>query len=78
MNKLSAANIGATISDREEIIDRVAALVPSLAQRAEQVEKTRTIHPDTVQVFWDTQLWSIMKPKRYGGLIAVALMSATG
>ena len=48
MNKLSAANIDATIPDREEMIDRVAALVPSLAQRAEQVEKTRTIHPDTV------------------------------
>jgi len=50
------------------MIERVATLVPSLAERAEQVEKTRTIHPDTVQEFWDTQLWSIMKPKRYGGL----------
>ena len=68
MNKSSSANINQTVPDREEMIKRVAALVPSLVERAEQVEKTRTIHPDTVQEFWDTQLWSIMKPKRYGGL----------
>ena len=68
MKKSSAAKIDRTTPDREEMIERVTALVPSLAQRAEQVEKTRTIHPDTVQEFWDTQLWSIMKPRRYGGL----------
>ena len=68
MKKSSAAKIDRTTPDREEMIERVTALVPSLAQRAEQVEKNRTIHPDTVQEFWDTQLWSIMKPRRYGGL----------
>jgi 3-hydroxy-9,10-secoandrosta-1,3,5(10)-triene-9,17-dione monooxygenase len=68
MKKSSAAKIDRTTPNREEMIERVTALVPSLAQRAEQVEKTRTIHPDTVQEFWDTQLWSIMKPRRYGGL----------
>ena len=68
MKKSSAAKIDRTTPNRKEMIERVATLVPSLAERAEQVEKTRTIHPDTVQEFWDTQLWSIMKPKRYGGL----------
>ena len=68
MNKSPSTNIDRTVPDREEMIERVAALVPSLVERAEQVEKTRTIHPDTVQEFWDTQLWTIMKPKRYGGL----------
>ena len=54
--------------DREEIVARAAALTPVLAARAEHVEKTRTIHPDTVRDFWDTDLWIALKPKRYGGL----------
>jgi hypothetical protein len=66
MNKSSSGNIDRTVPDREEMIERVAALVPSLAERAEEVERASTIHPDTVQEFWDTQLWTIMKSKRYG------------
>lgn len=54
--------------DRAEAIARADALIPALAARAEEVEKTREIHPDTVRDLWDTQLWSILKPKRYGGL----------
>ena len=52
----------------EEMVERAAALTPKLAARAEEVEKTRVIHPDTVRDLWDTQLWSAVKPKRYGGL----------
>ena len=52
----------------EEMVARAAALTPVLAERADHVEKTREIHPDTVRDFWDTQLWSIVKPRRYGGL----------
>lgn len=54
--------------DREEIVARAAALTPVLAARAEHVEKTRTIHPDTVRDLWDTELWVALKPRRYGGL----------
>jgi 3-hydroxy-9,10-secoandrosta-1,3,5(10)-triene-9,17-dione monooxygenase len=54
--------------DREEMVARAAAMTPRLAARAEHVEKTRMIHPDTVEEFWETRLWSAMKPKRYGGL----------
>lgn len=54
--------------DREEIVGRAAALTPVLAARAAEVEKTRVIHPDTVQDFWDTDLWIALKPRRYGGL----------
>ena len=52
----------------QEMVERAAALTPKLAARAEEVEKTRIIHPDTVRDLWDTQLWSAVKPKRYGGL----------
>lgn len=56
------------IPGREEMVARAAALTPQLAERAVEVERTREIHPDTVKDFWDTRLWSILKPRRYGGL----------
>lgn len=52
----------------EEMVERAAAMTPRLAARAEEVEKTRVIHPDTVRELWETQLWSAVKPKRYGGV----------
>ena len=53
---------------REEMIERAIAMTPKLAARAAFVEDTRTIHPDTVKDLWDTHLWSILKPRHYGGL----------
>ena len=35
--------------DYQEMVERAAALTPKLAARAEKVEKTRIIHPDTVR-----------------------------
>ncbi len=52
----------------EEMVARAAALTPKLAARADEVEKTRVIHPDTVSDLWETRLWQAVKPKRYGGL----------
>ena len=52
----------------EEMVARAAAMTPVLAGRADEVERTRAIHPDTVRDFWDARLWSIVKPRRYGGL----------
>ena len=56
------------VPGREEMVARAAALTPRLAERAGEVERTREIHPDTVEDFWETGLWSILKPRRYGGL----------
>ncbi len=52
----------------DEMTACAAALTPVLAERADHVENTRMIHPDTVRDFWDTRIWSILKPRRYGGL----------
>jgi 3-hydroxy-9,10-secoandrosta-1,3,5(10)-triene-9,17-dione monooxygenase len=54
--------------DRHEMVARAAAMTSILAARAEHVEQTRMIHPDTVQDFWDNDLWIVLKPRRYGGL----------
>jgi len=68
MAKVTTIGAASSQPDREEMLARAAAMTPRLLERAEHVENTRMIHPDTVQDFWDTQLWSILKPKRYGGL----------
>ena len=52
----------------EEMVARAVALTPKLAARADEVEKTRVIHPDTVSDLWETRLWQAVKPRRYGGL----------
>jgi len=65
------SEVTATVSvapSREEMVERAIAMIPKLAERAALVEDTRTIHPDTVKDLWDAQLWSILKPRRYGGL----------
>ena len=57
-----------TYPSRLEIVNRAAALTSVLAERAPFVEKSRKIHPDTIEDFWKNQLWTAVKPKRYGGL----------
>ena len=65
---MQAVSEAGQIPGREEMVARAAALTPRVAERAEEVERTREIHPDTVEDFWKTGLWSILKPRRYGGL----------
>ncbi len=65
---MQAVSEAGQIPGREKMVARAAALTPRVAERAEEVERTREIHPDTVEDFWETGLWSILKPRRYGGL----------
>ena len=53
---------------RLEIVNRAADLTSILAERAPFVEESRKIHPATIEDFWENQLWTAVKPKRYGGL----------
>lgn len=68
MADTAGAEPAAGTPGHDEMVARAAALAPTLAERAEHVEKTREIHPDTVEDFWETRLWSVLKPARYGGL----------
>ena len=47
-----AVSVGDDTVSYEEAVERAAALPPNLAKRAEEVEKTRKIHPDTVKDLW--------------------------
>jgi 3-hydroxy-9,10-secoandrosta-1,3,5(10)-triene-9,17-dione monooxygenase len=50
------------------MVARAWALAPVLRERAEETERLRRIHPDTVRDFHDARLWRIHQPRRYGGL----------
>ena len=68
MAEASAIAVTDDTPSYEEMVERAAAMTPKLAARAEEVEQTRVIHPDTVKDLWETRLWSAVKPKRYGGV----------
>ena len=54
---------------REEIIDRAAALVPVLRDRAAEAEQLRRIPDETIADLHEAGLWRILRPERYGGWI---------
>ncbi len=68
MAEAPAIIAGLATPSREEMVERAHAMTAKLAARANDVERAREIHPDTVKDFWDTRLWTALKPKRYGGL----------
>ena len=68
MAEAPAIVAGSDTPSREEMVERAHAMTARLAARANDVERTREIHPDTVKDFWDTRLWTALKPRRYGGL----------
>lgn len=52
---------------REEMLQRARDLVPTLLERADETEKMRRIHPDTVRDMHDLGLWRILTPAKWGG-----------
>ena len=53
--------------DRQELLDRAAALVPVLRQRAAQAEELRRIPENTVADFHAAGILRAAQPKRFGG-----------
>ncbi len=52
---------------RSELIDRAAALVLTLRERANKVEQLRCIPDETIADLHETGLWRILRPTCYGG-----------
>jgi alkylation response protein AidB-like acyl-CoA dehydrogenase len=52
----------------DEIVGRARDLVPTIAARAEETERLRAPHDDTIRELIDAELFSILVPKRWGGL----------
>lgn len=65
---MATAQAKLDLPDRDEMIRRARGLVPKIKERADETERLRQMHPDTVQDLHDTQLWRVHQPIKYGGL----------
>lgn len=52
---------------KEELLERVRALLPAIAARAEQSELERKPHADTIQELIDAEVFQLLVPKCFGG-----------
>ena len=50
-----------------ELLERVNALLPGIAARAQQVEADRRPHDDTIRELVDADIMRMLVPKRFGG-----------
>lgn len=54
---------------RQDLIDRAAALVPVLRERADETERIRRIPDATISDLHAAGLWRILRPVRFGGYL---------
>ena len=54
---------------RKKLIERAAALVPALRERAIKTEELRRIPDENIADLKDAGLWRILRPECYGGYI---------
>src|SRR5579872_4091501 len=52
---------------REGLIERAAALVPRLKERAAATSAARQIPAETIKDLWDAEICYLLKPKKFGG-----------
>src|SRR5579871_3202360 len=57
----------ATRPTTEDLLQRAAALVPTLRERASQIEKAGQVSPENVQMLVDAGLLRVCTPVRFGG-----------
>ena len=51
----------------QSLLRKARTLAPTLRQRAATANQARRISSETIQDFWDTGLWYLLKPKKFGG-----------
>lgn len=52
---------------RDALIERARILVPELRKRALETSRARTLPKQTIDDFWNANLWHLLKPKKFGG-----------
>ena len=52
---------------RAELVQRATGLVDAIAARADETERLRKLHPDTVEDLQTSGLWAVFRPFRYAG-----------
>lgn len=51
----------------QDLVDRAAAMLPALRERAQSCENDCKVHDDTIRDFQEAGFFKILQPKRYGG-----------
>jgi alkylation response protein AidB-like acyl-CoA dehydrogenase len=51
----------------ESLRERAARLIPTLRERAVATSKERRVSDQTIRDLWDADLFSLLKPKKFGG-----------
>ena len=64
---MAEGGLKAAVPSREELVRRAAELVEPIAARADETERLRKLHPDTVEDLRNAGLWGVHRPYRYGG-----------
>ncbi|MFF0633346.1 3-hydroxy-9,10-secoandrosta-1,3,5(10)-triene-9,17-dione monooxygenase oxygenase subunit [Nocardia sp. NPDC004151] len=54
----------------QEIIDRVAAVLPALRERVQETERLRRIPDQSIKDLQETGFFTLLQPRRWGGLAA--------
>ena len=67
MNVVAIDKSAETVPSSEELVERARALVPMLRQRADEVERARSVPADIIQAFKDAGFFRILQPRRWGG-----------
>src|SRR5579862_509362 len=52
---------------RERLIERARGLVPLLRERATSTSAAARVPADTIDAFWNAELFYLLKPKKFGG-----------
>ncbi len=64
---MAEGGLETAVPGRGELIRRAVDLFEPVAARAEETERLRRLHPDTVEDLLDAGLWGVHRPFRYGG-----------
>jgi alkylation response protein AidB-like acyl-CoA dehydrogenase len=59
---------GSAASGVETVLEKTIALVPWLAEQATRIEEARRIPDDVAERLFETELFLLMRPSRFGGL----------
>ena len=65
---MEGSNPRRAVSEKARLIENARELVPTLRARAEATNLARRIPQETIDDYWATNLFGILRPKRYGGL----------
>lgn len=64
----TALDSGSAASGVETVLEKTIALVPWLAEQATRIEEARRIPDDVAERLFETELFLLMRPSRFGGL----------